>query len=146
MAKFFGIDYGLERVGLAITDPDGRMAFPLATLTLKQFGRRAALLDALCARAVAENADKIVIGLPLSGDGGENQTCRQVRNIVSRIQRRLSIPIYFMPEYLSSQEAEDDLRAAGMKGKNIKKALDQQAACRILSSFLNLPESSRMPA
>lgn len=146
MGRILGIDYGQERVGLAISDSEGHIVLPLATLTLAQFGARAALLDALCARATSEAVEQIVVGLPLYEDGGENLSCRQVRNFVKRLKRRLSLPMFYMPELLSSAEAREDLLAAGIRGAKLKAVLDQQAACNILSSFLAQPFNRRMAA
>lgn len=142
MTKILGIDYGLERTGLAITDPDGIMAFPLKTLRLSDFKSRAELLDAIAACALKENAEIIVIGLPAFADGEENLTCRQIRNIAKRLRNRIDLPIFFEPEFLSSQQALADLRMAGRR--NAKEVLDQQAACVILESFLSAQTSQKI--
>lgn len=144
MARYLAIDYGLARTGLAVSDPNGRIAFPLATLSLAKLGSRKALLDELARIASESGAEALVMGLPLLADGGESLTTRQVRNAADRIRRRLPLPFYWMPEYLSSEEASLDLRQAGRRGKALKDVLDQQAACRILSSFLAQPETRRI--
>lgn len=144
MVKYLAIDYGLERTGVAISDPQGRLAFPLATLRLSEFSDRAALLDALAALSRKNGAQALVIGLPLHTDGSENLMVRQVRNIAKRLSRRLPLPLYWMPETLSSEEARCDLQECGLRGDKLKKALDQQAACRILSSFLAQPKHLRV--
>ena len=51
-----------------------------------------------------------------------------------------------MPEFLSSEEAWSDLREAGVRRPRRKDVLDQQAAVRILQSFLSLPPDQRVPA
>ncbi|MBO4299990.1 MAG: Holliday junction resolvase RuvX [Desulfovibrio sp.] len=136
--KFVGIDYGLARTGLAASDPEGRMVFPLATLRLADFPSRHLLLDALAQRLIAEGTEAVVMGLPLLPDGSESLTTRQVRNVTERLKRRLPLPFYYMSEELSSEEAWVDLREAGLTRKKRKDVLDQQAAVRILSSFLAL--------
>lgn len=146
MPKFMAADYGLERAGLAISDPDGKIAFPLTTLRLAECGTRKAMLDKLAALAREHGAEAMVVGLPLYPDGSENFICRQTRNMAARLKRRLSLPFYWMPEALSSEEAERDLLAAGLRGAKLKTVLDQQAACLILKSFLAQPERARMPA
>lgn len=144
--RYLGIDYGLRRTGLALSDPDGKLAFPLATLDLASFPNRAGLLDALAQIAIRNNAEALVMGLPLHGDGSESETSRQVRNASQRIMRRLPLPMYLMPEYLSSACAESELKEAGLRGSRLRAALDQQAACRILASFLEQPDHLRMRA
>ena len=143
--KYVGIDYGLVRTGLAVSDPEGRMAFPLATFSLRDFPGRGALLAALAVRIAEAGAGAVVIGLPLHADGSESETTRQVRNVAKRIRRRIALPVYFMPELLSSAEALQDMRQAGVKADRRRAVLDQQAAVRILASFLSLsPERRRL--
>ena len=144
--KFVGVDYGLARTGLAVSDPEGRLAFPLMTLRLEDFSDRKAFLAALAERIVEAGAEAVVVGLPLTLDGEESLTTRQVRNVTERLKRRVSLPFFFMMEALSSQEAWADLREAGLKVRKRKAVLDQQAAVRILSSFLSLAPQDRRPA
>ena len=91
--RYAGIDYGLARTGLAVTDPEGRLAFPVATFRLADFAGRSALLDALADRIREEGAGAVVMGLPLREDGSESLTTRQVRNVTGRLKRRLDLPV-----------------------------------------------------
>lgn len=138
MSKRMGIDYGLERTGLAVTDPGGSLVFPLMTLNFREFKNRHEFFDALSDIIRNEKIEELVWGLPLGLDGSENLMCAQIRNAARRLARRAPLPVHFMPEALSSFEAEDDLKKIGLKGDKLKKALDQRAACRILESWLNL--------
>ncbi len=146
LAVWLGIDYGLARCGLALSTPDERLVYPLATLDFASFHNRKNLLDHLAALASKHETQNIVLGLPLLLDGAESLTCAQIRNAAKRIKRRLPLPMFFMSEYLSSQEAERDLLAAGLTGKKMKAVLDQAAACRILESFLAQPLERRQAA
>ena len=144
--KWVGIDYGLARTGLAATDPEGIMAYPLTTIRLADYANRKEFLAALAGRILEERPDAVVMGLPLLTDGTESMTTRQVRNVTERLKRRVDLPFFFMMEALSSQEAWTDLREAGLKMRKRKAVLDQQAAVRILSSFLSLAPQDRRPA
>ena len=138
--KLVGIDYGLVRTGLAATDPDGVLAYPLTTLDLNAFPSRKALLEALAGIIRQERPDAVVVGLPLMPDGTESLTTRQVRNFASRLVHRVACPVLFMEELLSSEEAAWDLAEAGVRDRKKRKAaLDQQAAVRILESYLHQP-------
>lgn len=134
MARYLGIDYGLERTGLAFAD--GETVLPVKTLFLAQCGSRKAFLDSMAALAEEKGADAVIMGLPLAEDGSESMTCTQIRNAAERLRRRISVPLYFMPEAFSSYEAEAMLRKRGLKRKKLRAVLDQMAACRILSSWL----------
>ena len=87
--KYVGIDYGLARTGLAVSDPEGRLAFPLVTLRLEEYPNRKDFLAALAARITAEEAEAVVMGLPLLDDGTDSLTTRQVRNVTERLKRRV---------------------------------------------------------
>jgi putative Holliday junction resolvase len=139
--KILGIDYGQARTGIAITDAGGRMAFPHCVL---RKDTRRNFFAKLCALIAAEAPQAIVVGLPLPDGGGESLSARQVRNFVQSLKRRVDLPIYYMEEALSTHEAREQLREAGRKP--VSGELDQQAAARILESFLNEPESRRKPA
>ena len=131
--KYLAIDYGQKRTGIAVSDTGGSMAFPRKTILMRT---RAALIE-------AEATDAIVIGLPINLDGEESLTTRQVRNFSKSLARRTTLPLFWMEEALSSYEAERDLRDAGRSAAQGRAVLDQQAAVRILQSFLDQPEAKR---
>ncbi len=114
------------------------MAFPRCTLQCPAQSTRADFFAKLLAVLEEESPAILVVGLPLYLDGNESLTTKQVRNFVARLQRRSPLPVYLMPEALSSEEAISDLRESSLRGKKHKDVLDQQAAVRILQSFLVL--------
>jgi putative Holliday junction resolvase len=138
--KYLAADYGEKRCGFAVSDPEGRGAFPRPALAVR--GRRH-FVAAAAALAAAEDAEAVVVGLPLRLDGGETAAAAHVRGIAAALARRCGLPVYLMPEALSSCEAEARLREAGRKGKKLKQALDGAAAAAILESFQNLPEDKK---
>ena len=142
--KLLGIDYGQARTGIAITDAGGRMAFPRCVL---RKDTRRAFFARLCALIAEESPQAIVVGLPLPDDGDDGTgslSARQVRNFVRSLKRRVALPVYYMDEMLSTHEALEQFREAGRLPADGE--LDQQAAVRILESFLNEPEARRKPA
>lgn len=141
--KYLAIDYGLKRVGIAVSDVDGNFAFPRCTLKRET---KAAFFAELLALLEKEQAEAIVVGLPLYTDGTECLTTVQVRHFVESLKRRTSLPIYWMNEALSSAAAEHELYDFGMGFREVKKVVDQQAAVLILESFLDQTEERRLPA
>ena len=77
--KYVAIDYGLKRVGIAVSDMDGSFAFPRCTLKRET---KAAFFAQLLELLDKEQADAIVVGLPLYTDGTECLTTVQVRHFV----------------------------------------------------------------
>ncbi|MDR1686077.1 MAG: Holliday junction resolvase RuvX [Desulfovibrio sp.] len=138
--KYLAADYGEKRCGFAVSDAEGRGAFTRPALAVR--GRRH-FLTATAALALEESAGAVVLGLPLRLDGGVNAASERLRGIAASLARRTGLPLYLMPEALSSCEAEERLREAGKRGEKLKNALDGAAAAAVLESFLNLPEDRR---
>ncbi len=130
--KYLAIDFGIKRIGFAISSPDEKHSFPLCTY---ERTTRNAMFDFILELIEKEQVNSIVIGLPLGLDGQETQTTAQVKNFTASMKRRTSLPIYLINEALSSFEAEELI--AHVKYDQRKKILDQAAASLILSSFLN---------
>ena len=131
--KYVAVDYGMKRVGIAVSDPEEKFAFPLRTLHRET---RAAFFEELLRLLREEKAEAVVIGLPYNMDGSECLMTRQVRNFTASLKRRIDLPVYWMDEELSSISAEEELKAMGIGGRGKKELLDQQAAVLILESFL----------
>ncbi len=141
--KLFCIDYGLTRTGIAVTDTGGCMAFPRTTIHTPPQSKRSIFFEKLLAQIDEEMPSAIVVGLPLLENGTDSLTTKQVRNFVERLKRRTTLPIYFMPEFLSSAEASTDLYESALPRHKHKAVLDQQAAVRILESFLADPQQEQ---
>lgn len=132
--KALGIDFGTKRVGLAITDPERMFAFPYKVM---ERTTRDAMFSELLGIIENEKIADIVIGLPISLDGEDTLTTRQVRNFAASLQRRVDLPIHLVDERLSSIAAEEELKEAGLWDRKRKKNLDSQAAKVILETWLS---------
>lgn len=137
--RALGIDFGLRRVGLAVSDPTGTLVSPLRTI---ERTTRDALFDEIGEILQKESIQAIVVGLPLSLDGEDTLTTRQARNFAQSLSRRTELPIHLMDERLTSAQAEEELSAANVRGAKRKMALDSQAAVVILRSWLESGQPS----
>jgi putative holliday junction resolvase len=133
MPRLLAIDYGQARVGLAVSDPDGRVAFPLRTVAWET---RDALFAALLGAIEEGGIEEIVVGYPARQGGDEGLTGRQVRKFVERLRRRTPLPIATVDEALSTEEAAERLRQAGLAGRELLARVDAQAAAIILERYL----------
>jgi putative Holliday junction resolvase len=140
--KHLGIDFGLKRIGLAVTDPAGRMAFPYQTLVRGDeeslFARLSEIID-------QEGIQGIVLGMPHGLAGQETSAVTQVRNFAAQLSRRTAVPIHPVDESLTTAEAEERLREAGVPPSKRKHIVDQQAAVIILESFLQRQSAGCAP-
>lgn len=131
--RVIGLDIGERRVGVAISDPDGRVASPVAVLDASQLRNAGDL-----ARLVEEHdAALVVIGLPISLDGTEGPQAQRVREIGVRLAQGLPVPVTFADERLSSVEARRALGAAGVKRERQRGRVDMVAAALFLQSYLD---------
>ncbi len=143
-ARSMGVDYGRRRIGLAVSDPSGVLASPLATLVRRR-GKRAPVGRVL-ELARDRGVRRFVVGLPLAEDGGETPWTEETRAFGDRLARRSGLPVAFMDERYSSTAAEARIRSIGLKRKQRedKGRIDAAAAAVVLQDWLD--ERSRASA
>ena len=122
--KYLGIDYGEKRVGIAVSDEDGIMAFPLDVLSNDK--RLVTRIREICKR---EKAEVIVIGESKDLAGKDNAIMQGARALVSALKKEVGLPVSWESELFTSAEAE---RIQGKHGM-----LDASAAAIILKSYLD---------
>ena len=121
--KFLGIDYGDKRVGLAIAE-DGSIALPYKVLQNNNLGN---LLEQLKEVIQIETISLLVVGLPHSLSGRENERYKITRNFVNFLKSNLDIKIETVDEQFSSQLYQK---------QGVVKDIDKYAATEILDTFL----------
>jgi putative Holliday junction resolvase len=133
-ACVLGIDYGTVRIGLAVSDPDRKFAFPLTTYT-----RRNPQLDETFFRQVAaeQSIGEIVVGLPIHLSGHEGQKAGEARTFGQWLAGLLGCTAAYWDERFTTVEAENHLLAAGLTNKRRKARRDRVAAQIMLQSYLD---------
>jgi putative Holliday junction resolvase len=127
-----GIDVGTVRVGVAASDPEGRMAFPVATVAR---GPEAA---GQIARIASERDSSLIfVGLPLTLAGEEGRSAADARLFAQDVAERTDAVVRLIDERLSTVSASNALRAAGKNARSQRSIVDQQAAVVILGSALD---------
>ena len=133
--RILAIDFGLKRVGLAVSDPMQIIARALETV---QYQSRKELLRRLVEIIRQNEIVGVVMGLPRHMDGSEGEMAKTVRELMAELAARLSIPITAWDERLSSVQAERALREMGISARNTKRGdVDRLAAVFILQSYLD---------
>lgn len=102
LGRALAIDFGERRVGLAICDPEGRVAVPLATVERSTDRRLAARLSRVAAR---EQVRCFVLGDPVLPDGRIGPAAERVRRFAHRLAHRSGLPVALVQEPLTSREA-----------------------------------------
>lgn len=137
MARVLAIDYGERRFGLALSDPLGMIANPLPTLTRRR-GKRPPFPD--IERTIQEaDVREIVVGLPLTSEGDDDDWTREVREFAARLGQRTGLPVHLVDERMTSARAERAVRSLGLKRseREQKGRIDAAAATLILQAFLD---------
>lgn len=125
------LDHGEARCGCAVSDPSGTLATPLAAVerpeTRKGLARIAALADEL-------DAERVLVGLPLTLAGDEGEQAARAREFADRLRARLRVPVDLYDERLTTRMAE----ATGGRAD-----ADSVAAAHLLESYLAAHASDR---
>jgi len=139
-ARVLAIDFGLKRMGLAVSDALGVTAQGLATL------ERVRIADDLNhIRKLVEEyaAERVVLGNPLSKAGAETAMSGQVAAFAEKLRRILACPVELWDERLTSVEANRMLRESGIGIEKRRRATDRVAATLLLQSYLDFHANER---
>jgi putative Holliday junction resolvase len=132
--KILSIDFGLRRVGIAVSDALGLLAHDREPLRYKSTRE---LLQQICTAVAAENVAKIVVGLPLHMDGSEGEMAAHVRRFQAQLAEKVTVPIVLWDERFTSVQAERLLIERGVTFSRNKGEVDRLAAVFILQSYLD---------
>ncbi|MDF3413313.1 Holliday junction resolvase RuvX [Sulfitobacter sp. M57] len=139
MRALIGLDLGEKTIGVAVSDNFLSVATPLETVRRKKFGVDAArLIEIITARQIGG----LVLGLPRNMDGSEGPRCQSTRAFARNFEKlcadqKLSLPISFWDERLSTVAAERALLEADTSRKRRAEVIDHVAAGYILQGVLD---------
>jgi putative Holliday junction resolvase len=125
--RVLALDYGSARCGCAVSDPTGVLATPLepvlAPASRPGLGRLVALVEEL-------EAERVVVGLPLTLAGTDSEQTREARRFAARLGRRLRVPVELFDERFTTVLAQ---RSA----PDARTSEDSRAAAHLLSGWLD---------
>jgi putative Holliday junction resolvase len=131
MGRIVALDHGEARCGCAVSDPSGTIATPVPAIDKPDSERG---LEAIAELVERKDADRVIVGLPLTLSGDEGMQAQSARTFALRLGRKLSIPVELHDERLTTRLAE---RTGGGA------SADSRAAAHLLESYLAAhPESS----
>ncbi len=140
--RYLGIDYGTKRIGLALSDSEGKMAFPLSVI--KNEKQAASLIAEICKK---EAVNEIIVGESKDFKGEPNAVMEKIEKFKTELEKITGLVVHYEPEYMTSAQADrvhfqnpSISRKSGLnlrrpKVKNDK--LDASAAALILQSYLD---------
>jgi putative holliday junction resolvase len=133
-ARILGIDFGLKRVGMALSDPLRIFAYPYQTLSNDKnlWNEIKKIID-------EKNVEKIILGYPLRENGLKSQVTEEIEKFQKDLKSRFRIEVILWDErYTSVMAQEKILESVTKKSKRMDKGLlDMNSAAIILQEYLN---------
>jgi putative Holliday junction resolvase len=133
--RALGIDPGSKRIGIAVSDRSGTIASPL--LVLQRSRSRQHDLAEIARIAGDEEADVIVIGLPLNMDGSMSRAAKAATSDARRLATLVDVPVEMHDERLTTVSADRSMLDAGMNAVARREVVDKVAAAIMLQSWLD---------
>ena len=122
--KLLGIDYGKKKIGIAVSDSDGRMAFPKEVIKNDTHA-----IHYIANLVKQEGAGAVIVGESTDYKGEENPIMEDIKRFNKTINEKTNVPVYLEPETLSTKEAEH------IQERHDK--IDASAAAIILQSYID---------
>ena len=130
--RVLALDVGERRIGAAISDPLGVIATPLTVVERGGGGD----YERLIALAQEHEAERILVGMPVSMDGAARMQARAVQRFVDALAERSPLPVETLDERLTTVEAERRMMEAGASASKRRAERDAAAAAVLLQAYL----------
>jgi len=132
--RLLGLDLGEKTIGLALSDTSRSVATPMETLRRSKFSADAEKIEKVLAE---HGVGAIVIGLPLNMDGSDGPSSQSARAFGRNLAARLTAPIVFWDERLSTVAVTRALLDADASRRRRAEVVDKMAAAYILQGVLD---------
>ena len=132
--RMLALDVGDRRIGLAVCDSGESVATPVATVKHTSHARD---IETILAEAAERQAERIVVGMPLSLSGDMGPQARKVARFVEKLAAETDIPVEAVDERYSTAEARRLMAEAGAGRPRERGRVDAAAAAVILQSYID---------
>lgn len=138
--RIVGIDYGLARIGVSLSDEMKIIASPFRTVQAERKLVDTVLRVKECIDAIEQEkgctVSEVVVGMPLRMNGSVGAQADEVQAFIDELKKLLACPVTAWDERLTTVQAEKALREANLSRKKRSKVVDNVAATIILQSYL----------
>lgn len=128
-----GLDLGQSRIGVAISDPDRRVAVPVGTIRTGAPEDVKAIAELVKEHSIAA----VVVGHPIHMSGQPGTAAHHAERFAEALRGFLGIPVHLQDERLTTVEAQRKLAQAGLRERGRRAVVDESAATLILQAFLD---------
>ena len=133
--RVLGIDLGSKRIGIATSDRSGTIATPYTVL--KRCGAMGGDHRNIAKMVVEEEAEAVIVGLPLNMDGSEGKAAQAARVEAARMATVVGVPVHVHDERLTTVEADRVLMEQKINAQARRRVVDKVAAAVMLQSWLD---------
>jgi putative Holliday junction resolvase len=130
-----GIDLGSKRIGIATSDRSGTIATPYTVLL--RCGSMGGDHRNIAKMVVEEEAEAVIVGLPLNMDGSEGKAAQAARVEAARMATVVGVPVHVHDERLTTVKADRVLMEQKMNAQARRRVVDKVAAAVMLQSWLD---------
>ena len=139
--RCLGLDLGSKRIGVALCDPEERVATPL---TVVERSKSRAHDHSNIARLVEEyEVEAVVVGLPLNMSGKVTAAAQSAKEETEQLRAALGIPVHLYDERLTTVTANRSLMEMEMKSDARRRVVDKVAAAVMLQAYLDHRRNER---
>lgn len=137
--RSLGLDIGDKRIGVALSDPGGILASPLAIIDCRDDATDVEVIVNIVSQ---QQVGQIIVGLPRSMDGSIGRQAEKVKSFVQKLSSHTEVPVEFRDERLTTVLAKRLMRSVGKKKSRSKARDDAVAAALILQAYLDETHST----
>ena len=140
--RLLGLDFGGRTVGVAVSDELGFSAGRLETVRRKKPDKLRTTLSRISDLVSVNDASGVVLGWPVNIDGSQGERCTKTLEFAGKLKLRISVPIIFWDERLTTVEAKELMQELGIQRSLWDSIVDEVAAKVILQDFLDHAHSA----
>lgn len=134
MPRIAAIDFGLKRIGIALSDDRKKLALPFKVV---EGGKQAVQHTADALKPKLREIERILVGLPLLMSGEKGDMARAAESFAKELETALGIPVELCDERLSSRHADQSLRELSLNRRERAAQVDMSTAALLLQSYLD---------
>ncbi len=140
--RILALDIGEKRTGIAISDEQNKIGFPLLTLDARD---KRTCINQIKKLVSEYDVGSLLIGIPLNQHGEVGQDAQNVRKFIALLQDQINLPVIEWDERFTTVQAERSLLLGDVSRQRRKQVIDKVAATLLLQSYLDSVESSHTP-
>ncbi|MGZ4671773.1 MAG: Holliday junction resolvase RuvX [Ilumatobacteraceae bacterium] len=133
--RALGLDLGSKRIGVAVSDRTGTIASPLQVLQRSGSPRRDHL--AIADLVTEEEADIVVVGLPLNMNGSSGPAAKAAISEAAALATVVNVPVVTFDERRTTVTADQAMIEANMRAQARRRIVDKIAAAVMLQNWLD---------